>query len=145
MGSKDGGRRRRLSRNACPTEKGISIALCWTRDNARTRGVPFTLTREEYAALIFKPCAYCGMAPRNKIAGAKMRGNFCLLYQGVDRMDNERGYEPGNVAPCCQACNSIKGKYLSHPEMIQVARLLKKLRTTSVASASRSKRRRASR
>jgi hypothetical protein len=28
---------------------------------------------------------------------------------GLDRVDNARGYESGNVVPCCDPCNRMKG------------------------------------
>lgn len=28
---------------------------------------------------------------------------------GIDRVDNTRGYEKGNVVPCCGTCNLLKG------------------------------------
>ena len=31
-----------------------------------------------------------------------------LAYNGLDRVDNSRGYEPSNVVPCCRRCNRAK-------------------------------------
>lgn len=28
---------------------------------------------------------------------------------GIDRVDNDKGYVPGNVSPCCWVCNIAKG------------------------------------
>ena len=31
-----------------------------------------------------------------------------VFYNGIDRVDNNRGYEIENVVPCCTSCNSAK-------------------------------------
>lgn len=36
-----------------------------------------------------------------------MRGQF--LYNGIDRLDNRRGYTVKNSVPCCTLCNYKKG------------------------------------
>ncbi len=61
--------------------------------NARNRGKEFCLTLEEFALFWQKPCTYCGSK---------------ILTIGLDRIDNTKGYEIGNVAPCCTSCNMWK-------------------------------------
>jgi len=31
-----------------------------------------------------------------------------MKYNGIDRVDNSRGYESGNVVSCCGVCNMLK-------------------------------------
>ncbi len=72
--------------------------------SARKRGIPFKLTREVVASLVFGPCAYCGRVRAN--SGCK---NFPdSAYNGIDRLDNRHGYEAGNVVSCCHDCNRAK-------------------------------------
>lgn len=59
---------------------------------ANKRGIVVTLTRSQYEKLRARPCHWCG--------GGLPSGGV-----GLDRLDNERGYEPGNVVPCCEECN----------------------------------------
>jgi hypothetical protein len=33
-------------------------------------------------------------------------GNY--KYNGLDRVDNNRGYEKDNIVPCCETCNKAK-------------------------------------
>lgn len=64
------------------------------KSNARSRGKSWNLTFEEYAILVGKPCFYCD------VDTSQDKG--C----GLDRIDNSRGYEPGNVLTCCYTCNT---------------------------------------
>lgn len=43
---------------------------------------------------------------------------------GLDRIDNSKGYEPGNVVSCCNVCNTIKNKYLSLEETKAAVQLI---------------------
>lgn len=92
--------------------------------NCKRRGVKFRLSPAEVKELTSQCCGYCGKPPRNSLR----RSLFTFIYQGIDRKDNERGYIYDNVVPCCGECNSIKGKNLSHSEMLEVAQVLKRLR-----------------
>jgi len=65
------------------------------RLSAKDRGLEFDLTEADVAALIPLPCCYCGAEGPN----------------GLDRVDSELGYEPGNVAPCCIQCNKAKARH----------------------------------
>lgn len=62
--------------------------------NAKARGHKFEITKDELLSLIEKPCRYCGDTGR-----------------GIDRIDNNKGYEKGNVCSCCKMCNFMKRAY----------------------------------
>lgn len=64
----------------------------YARDSVK-RGISFRLTFKQFAAVFGKPCRYCGMPGSSN---------------GLDRVDNTRGYEPDNVVPCCIICNRMK-------------------------------------
>ena len=61
------------------------------------RNIEFTLTKEEYEELIYKPCYLCGF--KNKV------GN------GLDRQDTSKVYTIENVLACCSTCNMMKAFY----------------------------------
>jgi hypothetical protein len=75
---------------------------------AKTRrtkaGHEFTVAFKEYCELIMQPCEYCG-------------GQLNKQGLGLDRIDNSKGYIPGNVVPCCKNCNIMKNSFLSYEEM----------------------------
>ena len=60
---------------------------------SKQRGIKFSLTMKEFIEFWQKPCHYCGDIPATI---------------GIDRVDNTRGYELGNIVPCCSLCNYMK-------------------------------------
>lgn len=70
-----------------------------------SRGLPFELTDKEILDLVFKPCFYCNRSSSNN--AVTQRGDS-LKYNGIDRVDNNKGYVIDNVVTCCKYCNSSK-------------------------------------
>lgn len=95
------------------------------RHNARRKGNTFTLTEEEFTQLITSDCYYCGESPRNK---KELRGHV-LYWTGVDRRENGKGYEIGNVVPCCTDCNYMKCER-DHDEFLERVRSIYENRLT---------------
>jgi hypothetical protein len=82
------------------------------KGGAKTRGLHWGLTREQFFELTHQDCTYCGRAPAsivnvNRKSGKKGVG-ATYVYNGIDRMDNSLGYEPSNCLPCCKICNLAK-------------------------------------
>lgn len=67
----------------------------------------WTLDLAAYTQLVTGDCFYCGMQPQQEPQGVWMKGTG-LKRNGIDRVDNERGYEPGNCVSCCTSCNREK-------------------------------------
>ena len=76
---------------------------------ARIRNLPFELTKELFNAIITQRCFYCGSKPEQILYKQGMQKPF--TYNGIDRIDNNLGYEIGNVIPCCRFCNMAKGRH----------------------------------
>lgn len=70
--------------------------------SAKTRGLTFELSFEQFSALVNSNCFYCGRAPRN----------------GVDRVDNAKGYLPNNCVPSCHSCNVRKARKVDYPQIL---------------------------
>lgn len=90
------------------------------RGSARRRGYTFTLDADAFRALTESECYYCGAPPEPKYRGVKGT-NGHHVGNGVDRIDNAIGYEPGNVVACCKQCNIAKG-VLGQSEFIEWAK-----------------------
>jgi hypothetical protein len=63
--------------------------------SAKRRGYEWNLNLEQVTFLIESACFYCGRMPDEK-------------KNGIDRFDNEKGYDSSNIVPCCTACNTSK-------------------------------------
>jgi len=82
-------------------------ALATIKRNAYCRGYTFELTDAEAREIMRKPCFYCGSEPVNICRSKTGNGDF--RYNGLDRVDNTKGYIMGNVVPSCPICNWAKG------------------------------------
>jgi len=78
----------------------------------KDKGFKNTLPLSVFELLIFKNCFYCDSPPsqfiydrysKNKIISDKF-----IIVNGIDRIDSNKGYEEGNVRPCCKHCNTAK-------------------------------------
>lgn len=80
---------------------------------AKARELEFDLPFEYWRDIRDYGCYYCGAE---------------ILCAGMDRIDNDLGYFPGNVLPCCEDCNTLRSDLLTVDETKAVVSLLNKLR-----------------
>lgn len=93
------------------------------KKGAKDRNYEFKLTHEEFYDLTQDDCFYCGLEPlqeRQPRDKSKLNSYF---YNGVDRVDNSRGYTIDNVVSCCKICNRLKHtltveEWMQHMERI---------------------------
>ena len=65
---------------------------------ANRRKLFFNLTYDNFALLVSSPCYYCGKLQE-----------YC---NGIDRVDNSKGYTIRNSVSCCKYCNRMKSDML---------------------------------
>lgn len=58
--------------------------------------------------VVFKKCHYCNIEPFVSTKIINNNGAEHFLYNGIDRIDNNKGYVLNNVVPCCKQCNFAK-------------------------------------
>jgi len=87
-------------------EASFSQLLAQMKYSAKRRGYEWQLTKEQAHVFMQQPCFYCGIEPSRQINSIYC--NRAHLYNGLDRIDNERGYMIDNVVPCCSKCNYAK-------------------------------------
>ena len=83
---------------------------------AKERGYTFCLSRNDFKKLTKQNCYYCGAKPNQKNRIPQYYGDY--IYNGVDRINNDKGYELDNVVSCCGMCNRMKNKY-SYNEFLE--------------------------
>ena len=66
----------------------------------------FKLTKNDFELLTKKNCYYCGGVPNN--IQKALKGKEIYVYNGIERVDNTRGYLSKNCVSCCKKCNSFK-------------------------------------
>lgn len=74
--------------------------------NAKKRGLEYGLTDKQFEEITQKDCYYCGAKP--KTISTLNNGNGDYKYNGIDRINNNKGYIIGNIVPCCRKCNRAK-------------------------------------
>lgn len=82
------------------------------KQSAESRNLSFDLSKDQVMELIYQPCHYCGEKASNYMNHTNKIGksNGAIHYNGLDRVDNTRGYTIDNVVPCCKYCNNAKWK-----------------------------------
>lgn len=75
--------------------------------SAKKRNIFWELTFEQFMIFWQKPCFYC-------------KANIISI--GIDRVDNDKGYEIDNLVPCCYLCNRMK---MDLPQIDFIVRCIK--------------------
>ena len=84
---------------------------------AKQRGLEFSLSREDFYRLTDGKCFYCGNEPGSEYWSTR-NSNGLYIHNGIDRLDNNKGYVSGNVVTCCKTCNFIKGT-MGHRDFVE--------------------------
>lgn len=96
--------------NNCNREKSKKSVLNILYNNykrgAIKRGFDFELNINEFEKIIHSNCYYCGIEPKQILNKKGMREQ--LIYNGIDRINNDFGYTINNSVPCCKFCNFAK-------------------------------------
>ena len=91
------------------TGDAVIASICTTyKAAAKHKNLSFSLDHFSIRKLVQSACFYCGTEPYRIWNIVKRAGIESLACNGIDRVDNERGYEPSNVVPCCPRCNYAK-------------------------------------
>lgn len=79
--------------------------------DAKSRKLKFVLTKEEFKKFTKNNCYYCGVEPKQIYKRPKYKnytGGLPYIYNGIDRVDNSKGYILSNCVSCCMRCNLMK-------------------------------------
>ncbi len=76
------------------------------KKSAKKRNYKFELEESYFQKLTKENCFYCGKEPMQVKNNKECFGKY--IYNGIDRIDNAKGYTIDNVVACCKICNSAK-------------------------------------
>lgn len=109
-----------------PTEASFRAKASSYKALAKKRNIEFKLSIDETVNLLKQKCYYCNSDPsnyynarirnrvnkKNKIQYAVNNSKeYDIYYNGIDRIDNTKGYEISNTVSCCNKCNTAKLNY----------------------------------
>lgn len=96
-------------------DRAVALRQVWNyyKRNAAIRGIAWNLSLEKLQELVMLPCSYCGSAPRNEtkvrsFSHGDQTGARIVLTNGIDRSDNDLGYNDMNCVTACKRCNIAK-------------------------------------
>jgi len=95
-----GCRRKARRQYACNNESGrtFRVRVGSMKAGAEKRGLEWGYDNpEDLREFWDAPCHYCGGKVPQRL--------------GLDRVDSDKGYIPGNVVQCCWTCNRMKGEH----------------------------------
>ena len=78
--------------------------------DAKRRNILFQIEKEFAISLYLSSCCYCGASP-------------CPV-NGIDRVDNNKGYVVDNCVSCCNRCNEVKSNYSLEETMEHVKKMI---------------------
>ena len=93
------------------------------KGSAKTRGVFFDITIQNFIKIMSLDCTYCGSPPQPFNAYRKKDGSLnysglkapehiidrsWIKVNGIDRINSNLGYILENCTPCCTICNYLK-------------------------------------
>lgn len=76
--------------------KGTKTYTTYKNNVMNHRHIPFNLTEKEYDTFLDKSCYLCGISTSHD------------HKNGIDRIDNTKGYSSDNCKSCCTHCNLMK-------------------------------------
>lgn len=77
------------------------------KNNAKERGLQWSLSKEICYKLLTSNCFYCNIPPQ--FMSKEM--SYEYKWNGLDRQDDTKGYFADNVVTCCKMCNIAKNNY----------------------------------
>jgi hypothetical protein len=82
------------------TFKNIERYYSDYQKSAKKRGYDMNLLYSDFHELVISQCHYCHYFKEQET-------------NGIDRVDNSKGYEKDNCVPCCETCNMMKNAFSS--------------------------------
>lgn len=87
-------------------ESFLHARFCCYRCVAKKNNREFSISEDAFNSIISLSCHYCGAEPATR---ERKYGEYGTVpINGIDRVDNSRGYSTDNIVACCKVCNIAK-------------------------------------
>jgi len=88
---------------------GFNTLYSKYKHGAKKRNLEWNLSVEQFENFISKNCYYCNSIPKQTMYSDanKCQKSKCI-YNGIDRIDNNKGYTLENCVTSCKRCNYFK-------------------------------------
>lgn len=92
------------------------------------------ITIKEFELLSFKKCFYCD--EESSVVWKDISSTRGVVYEvsdltinanGLDRIDNDKEYQLGNILTCCKECNRMRGTLTQAQFYIRLRKIFMKL------------------
>ena len=100
-------------------ESSLTFLFYRYKIEAEKRDLEFSLTRKQFRKLTQRNCFYCGIKPYKTTCRPGANGEF--IYNGIDRVNNIKGYIVDNCVTCCSMCNNMKHAYTQQNFLAKIA------------------------
>lgn len=108
-----------------PGETGLNNIFRVYKRHAYNANRVFKFSKEKFKQITSSNCHYCNASPSSIGRSYKSSGstqaaieNSKYLYNGIDRINNNKGYTVENCVTCCKKCNFLKGT-LTYKEFLE--------------------------
>lgn len=89
--------------------------------SAKRRNLIFKLSKKHFKKLTSSPCHYCGALPSGVCfehnTNKNNQSRSAYVYNGIDRVNNSKGYTIDNCVSCCKVHNQWK-KAMSYTDFV---------------------------
>ena len=95
-----------ISKNPGKKDAGLKRFYNDYRASAKRRGYAFNLSKKSFYSIVSSNCYFCDKEP---VIRYEKQIAHKIFVNGIDRLDNSKGYTLTNCVPCCKICNRAKG------------------------------------
>lgn len=120
---------RQISRRE-PGQNGFSTLKNKYKKNARLRNLSWNLNDKQLKELFKGNCYYCNIEPiqisrAERYSTPEADAHSQFIYNGIDRLNNNIGYEYINCVPSCKMCNWMKLNFLLEDFLNKIKQIAK--------------------
>lgn len=102
------------------------------KNQAQKKNVTFDLNKKDFKTIINSDCYYCGEKPSRIRKTQYNTGS--IKYNGIDRVNNNKGYTKENCVSCCKFCNIAKNNESLDYFLSKVEKIYNNLKKNEVIS-----------